>query len=529
MSTTRALGRNAAWNVAGMAVEMATGFLVMPFLIAHLGRETYGVWVVIGALSIYLVLLDLGIRGAVGRHVALYRAAGDRAAVNRTVTAGAAVLAALGLVAVAATFAGEGLFFRAFPDVPGDQRAAAGDALRLMGVTIGLFLVGTAFDATLWGLQRFDWLNKVDIPASLLRLGLTFGWVGAGGGLVALAAINLLTMGGAAAAKSVLCFRADPGLRVGPAWLTRAAVRETVAFGSWNLVGNLARTGRRALSPLLIGSAAVGLGMAAAGEFSAADRLTAAAGAALAAATGVLTPHAAAVHAGGDGGRQRRLFLVAGRHAAALAGFLGVYLIALGGPLLGRWVGNPEVAAAAAPVLLVLAAGELLPTTQYVSYSVLVATARHRLAAVLGVVELAAVLGLTALLTRPYGLVGAAAAVAAPGLVFRGLTPAVLGSRAVGVPVREYLAGSVLAPLLCAAPAGLAVGLLAAAYPPPGWAGLIGYSAAYAALFAAGYAVLLGPQNLRAVAGKARRLVRRPPAAVAAGGPVGAVPHPGEE
>ena len=58
--------RNMAWNWAGMICDATAAFLVMPFLIHQLGESSYGTWVLIGSLSSYFGMLDLGVRGSVG-------------------------------------------------------------------------------------------------------------------------------------------------------------------------------------------------------------------------------------------------------------------------------------------------------------------------------------------------------------------------------------------------------------------------------------------------------------------------------
>ena len=64
------VARNIVWNWAGMIFEMVAGFLLAPYLVRRLGVTTYGLWIVIGAFTGYFALLDLGLRGSVGRQLA---------------------------------------------------------------------------------------------------------------------------------------------------------------------------------------------------------------------------------------------------------------------------------------------------------------------------------------------------------------------------------------------------------------------------------------------------------------------------
>ena len=56
MSWKATIRRNVVWNTAGLAVEITTGFLVLPFLLAKLGETTYGVWLVLAAITSYFGL-----------------------------------------------------------------------------------------------------------------------------------------------------------------------------------------------------------------------------------------------------------------------------------------------------------------------------------------------------------------------------------------------------------------------------------------------------------------------------------------
>src|SRR5262249_38603781 len=156
----------------------------------------------------YFGLLDLGIRGSVGRHVAYHRARRDQGRVNETVSTATAVLAGVGVGGVLGTFACSAFFFDLF-DVPDTPVAGARVALFVVGVNLAASLVLNAFDSTLWGFQRFDWLNAVDMPTTVLRVGLTWYFVSHGGGLVALAVITLLLTLGNGTAKAALSFLED--------------------------------------------------------------------------------------------------------------------------------------------------------------------------------------------------------------------------------------------------------------------------------------------------------------------------------
>src|SRR5438105_4701478 len=179
MSANRAIARNVVWNWAGMAMPMLAGFVIAPFLVHRLGQLRYGEWILIASLTNYFGLLDLGIRGSVGRYIAYHRARAEQDGVNQTLSTALAVLGSAGIFALLVTTFLPVLFFRII-DVPVEDQAACQWALWVVGLNLALTLPFNVFDATLWAFQRFDVLNAIDIPVVLLRSVLTFALVGSG-------------------------------------------------------------------------------------------------------------------------------------------------------------------------------------------------------------------------------------------------------------------------------------------------------------------------------------------------------------
>src|SRR5262249_52337937 len=104
MSGKRRIALNVLWNWAGIAVGILTGFFVSPFLVRTLDEAGYGLWVLIASLSGYFGLLDLGVRGSVGRNMAFYRAREDRANVNAVLNTALVLLCIPALLSVVGTF-----------------------------------------------------------------------------------------------------------------------------------------------------------------------------------------------------------------------------------------------------------------------------------------------------------------------------------------------------------------------------------------------------------------------------------------
>lgn len=516
MSTKRVVARNVVWNWGGMAARLMSGFLVAPMLVHRLGDETYGLWILIASMTGYFALLDLGVRGSVGRYIAFHRAADDREGVNSTLSTALAVLGGLAVAALAAMLLLAPALIRIF-EIPPEQASAARVALTIVGFNLALHLILSLFDATLWAFQRFDTLNKIDIPIRLSVVGLTFWLVDARSGLVTLAWITLADTATTGLLKIACSFQADGGLRVGPSLVRRSVLRNIFGYGLWNFIISVGRLTTLNVSSFLIGSL---LGLAALTPFSIARRLVEYASMILTSATGVLTPVATGFAAQDQGDRQTRMFLAGGKCCMAFAlGVLSYFLLA-GRSLIVLWIG-PHLADASL-LLMILMLGELLPMSQYAASSILMGMARNRMLALMSVVENVIGLGLLVVLARPYGLTGVCVALAVVAAGSRGLAQAWYTCRVLKISIGRYVR-EVVAPALAAIvpPTALLAGLVSLR-PPGSWPLLIAYTGLYGAAFiASGAVMLLGRERLAQLATRLVARVRSsrfgPPLPVAVG------------
>lgn len=449
------IARNMAFNWAGMACEAVVGFLLLPLLVSRLGDTGYGLWVVIGSLTGFFQLMDLGMRGSVGRFVALYRAHNDVGAINRTISTSFTLLSVIGVLAAVVVLALSFVFpsmVEVPPELAGDVRLA----FILVALNLGLWFVFQGFDAILWGYQRFDLLNCIDVPTAFLRLALCYVFVTPANGLWALAAITLGCTLLVGFAKGLAAFAIDRRLTIRVRFADFSAVRELFGYGVWNFVAYIALLARKSLIPLVIGAV---LSPATVTLYAIARRLVDYAGMFLMVAAGVLTPVAAGNHARDDDHRQRRLLLVGTKYFNCLVLYFVIGMGVLGGAFIRLWVGEKYDPAAALVVILLL--GEALGLANYVVRSVLLGAARHQSIAWLSVIDAIVAVGGGAVAAWAYGLAAACIVSAASSFVFTGVALAVYGCRLLKVGGAEYLSTSWVPALIAAIGPTVLLGIVA--------------------------------------------------------------------
>jgi O-antigen/teichoic acid export membrane protein len=498
MSARNVVLKNIAWNWGGMTCDAVAAFILTPFLVHRLGDTVYGLWILIGSLSSYFGLLDLGVRASVGRFAAYHRAKGDRAAVDATVSTSLAISSAVGLLVLATTAGVVWIFFGVF-DVPADRASAVRVALVLVCVNLAVSFPLNIFDGTLWAAQRFDLLNGVDIPATGLRVALSYYAVERGYGLVGLAVLTLAITLTSGLVKVLLSFREDRDLRIGTAHVSRESARELFGYGLCNFAITVTRMTRAQMSPFLIGSL---MGLPMVTVYSIAKRLYDYAERVVGSASGVVAPMATALHAQERQDRQRGLFIEGGRFCMAFALFFLTAFALLGKPFILLWVG-PKLLQAAA-LLVILTAGECLPLSQSITGCILMGMGRPKLVTWLFVVELAIGLPLAAALAGPWGLTGVCFALAMSGTIFRGVALLVYGCRVVGVPLSRYFARSLLPPVLLAIIPALALSGAVAWRPPDRWPSFFAHAVLFTTLYALSCLPLLGRDRLGSLLRMAR-------------------------
>ena len=485
---------NIATNVALSVVSMVSGLLVMPYLIQTLGNATYGLWILIGTLPGYFVVLDLGVSAAVGRLVAIHHARGEPEQINVVMSTALALLLIVSVGVCVATCIALPVFPRLF-SVPAASALDVRGSLILVGISLALAFPASIFSGLLWGFARFDVQNAIDIPALILRTLLTLTMVGTNRPLVTLGVIVLIAGVFTGIFKMLACYRLVPNLQISLRHVRRNRAREIFAIGGWLNVISWSRTLIPQIAPTLIGAR---LGNAAVTTFSVARQLVVYANVFSQHATQVMTPGATGAFATNAVAKQRELFIEGGKYAYALTIFLLAGLFCLGMPFLHWW--QHGLQDSAYRPLIVLMVGESLPMSQWLTYSVLLGAGRQRALALLALAEGAMSVLLILGLIGTGGIIGVCVAVAIAGFVARGLAQLLYGCRLVGISLGSY-ARAVFAPVtLAAAPAVASLYAAVAVLAPQSAGSVFWLGLAYSLLFAGTLAwTLLGYTRLKAL------------------------------
>lgn len=483
--------RNLVWNSGSFAVGIAVTFFLAPFLIRSLGDGPYGLLALIGEITGYYGLVDLGMRTAVSYFVARGAARNDVSCVEDTMhnafwlltVAGGVVVAASTVVVWATPY-----WFK----IEGITTDQARGAIAVASAVFALSLPASVFSAALYGLRRLDMVNGVDI---LVRLGSIIPIVlllRAGGGLVSFVLLQ--------ATISILRWILEIWLvrRAGlahhilfPLRWNRQTVRDCMQYGMGNSVINLSQLVANQLDLVVIGTL---LNTRWVTFFYLSRTICTYYAALISTITRTFTPHITHLYSRGEKKEMLEFYLRVSRLAALISTWLMVGILFYGRPFLVLWVGVSYVSGdpnyRADLVLYMMVTGLFCRTIQSMAWQVLMGTRELAFLTWLNVGEAVANLAISLLLVRPYGLMGVAAGTAIPMWICYGLIMPVFMVHRYEIRWRDYIQSVVRPVAFTCLVFGPICWLAVTRFYPGSWWALIG-SATVASLLHFGITALL--------------------------------------
>ena len=174
-----------------LVVDIAIGFLMMPFLLSYLGEENYGLWLLVGTFVGFLSVLGLGLTSAVMRFIVKDLSQGSTHGYNQTLSTSLALLIVSSALAV---FISILITFLSGPLFESESlRAEFSFLIVCMGINTGLTFLESPIKAALKAEYEFTKVGTVELIKVVLRTGLTVMFVVYGFGLESLAYATLVS------------------------------------------------------------------------------------------------------------------------------------------------------------------------------------------------------------------------------------------------------------------------------------------------------------------------------------------------
>jgi O-antigen/teichoic acid export membrane protein len=396
------VARNVSTRYMSIAAEMIIGLIMLPFNLSHLGAAQYGLWVLLGSVTIHLSILELGYGGAIVKFMAQYRARRDPRALNEIASTTFFIFAGMGLLAygVAAVLAFNlEHVFRVTPE----QAEIGKWILLIIGVQVALNFPFSVYGGLCAGFQRIDINNMVAVVVAIAAAIANVAVVLAGYGLVALVAATTAVRLLGYYVYRLNALRIYPDLRIHPSLFRMDRLKEVTGFSIYASIIDWANKLNYELDEVVIG---IFFGSAYVGVWAVAERIISGTQRLTNQLNGVLFPVIVDSDASDQQEKLQRILLQGTLLSLVMVVPIAVALVLLADRVVLAWVG-PEMRGSV-PVIRILAFAVAIRVGNATATTLLKGAGEHRMLAWTnlgtGVVNVL----LSIALIKPYGLVGVA-------------------------------------------------------------------------------------------------------------------------
>jgi O-antigen/teichoic acid export membrane protein len=386
-------------NFAGQGWLLLISFATTPYILNGLSLEVYGIYALAGVVMSYLGLLEFGMGTAVTRYASRHLA---DAAIEQEVAvfwAGFAWVTIGGFVAVLAVAAFAPWVAIAL-NVPPPLRITAIAVFRIATLSLCCTLNAAVTAGMLRAMGQFTLLNRISVVTGTIQAGLCVSVVALGRPLAEMMWSIVFCQAGMAVWQLCACLQLRPGLRIFP---SRIPLKAMLSYGGVLTVDGIfglilthveklllvRLTSVRALSYYTV-------------PFMLVDRI----GMIPSAFGSVLFP-SLSYYSAKNPRRAHDLCLRGTRYICVGFGFCAALFVFLGRPMLDVWMG-PDFGRRAAAALAVLALGGLLNAAARPAIVALQGMGKPHIPVRLHIAETIGYLPLAYVLTKAYGIDGAA-------------------------------------------------------------------------------------------------------------------------
>jgi len=168
-------------------------FALFPFVIGHVGKEVYGVYLLVLTMTGYMGLLDLGVMSALTKYVSEFRGRGDFKGLNDIVNASFTFYVLVGVVIGAALLVLSGFAPRLFRIQPQDLDTAR-QLFLIAGCSAVLIWPLSTFRGTVMGFNLWSVDAVTNIAVQILNAAVTVFIVHNGGGIIQIFLANQILL-----------------------------------------------------------------------------------------------------------------------------------------------------------------------------------------------------------------------------------------------------------------------------------------------------------------------------------------------
>lgn len=182
--------KGAFLNYITIFLTNAVGLILTPFVLNHIGKAEYGVYVTIGALIGTISILDLGLNNTIIRFVAKYKAEKDKKGEENFLATTMLIYCFISLAVILIGFIFYGYIDTYFTKMNAEEIRIAKIIFALLIFNLAIGLPGGSFKGICYGYESFVFPKAVNIIRYILRSLVVVGVLLLGGKAIALVIID---------------------------------------------------------------------------------------------------------------------------------------------------------------------------------------------------------------------------------------------------------------------------------------------------------------------------------------------------
>src|SRR2546423_2946562 len=234
----RVLAKNSMLNLLGQVLPMLVGVLTIPHIIRGLGANGYGILSIAFLVLGYFSIFDLGLSRATVKFVAENLSPNRVHKIPELVWTSLLLLIAMGCIGSALAAALVPFAVTHWLKMSSSFVGEARTALLILCASMPIMLANNCLRGVLEAAQRFDLVNYVKVPSSVLFYLVAAAVIPFGVHVPGIIALMILVRLASTCAYLMLCFRIIPGLSTRFTF-SRAAMRPLATFGGWVMISNI--------------------------------------------------------------------------------------------------------------------------------------------------------------------------------------------------------------------------------------------------------------------------------------------------
>jgi O-antigen/teichoic acid export membrane protein len=326
---SKKLATNTFFNVLGRSWTFLVTLLLTPYVLKHLDKSEFGIWVLLSVFTTSFNLLDLGLGSSFVKYISEYYTYEEYDRINQVLFSGLVFYGFLGLLLTSVGLAIENPLFAWF------NITNASDAFLLVLIAGSIQNIAQMFLSVFRGIQRMDQSNAIEIKMSIVSVVGTVIFLESGFGMYGLALNTLICSMLATGFTWWTIRQAIPKVRLG--WhFNGLLLKEMFSYGAKIQVSRFGNLVYLQADKLIVSSY---LGIAAVSFYEIGSRLTSFMRAVPLVMISALIPATSELGARNDRERLQRTYYLASKYVCMLTVAMVAFLILEARSVVHLWVG----------------------------------------------------------------------------------------------------------------------------------------------------------------------------------------------